>query len=82
MTREELDAKVRDILVTEFEIAEDKVRPEALLADDLELDSIDFIDIIGKVKEFIPGKINPEDFKTVRSVQDISDALYPYVQNS
>ena len=82
MTKDELYGKVRDILVTEFEIDEGKVRPEALLADDLELDSIDFIDIIGKVKEFIPGKIRPEDFKAVRSVQDISDALYPYLQNS
>ncbi len=82
MTKAELYEKVKDILVGEFEIAEEKIRPDALLADDLELDSIDFIDIIGKVKEFIPGKINPEDFKTVRSVQDISDALYPYVQNS
>ena len=81
MTKEALYAKVQDILVNEFEIPGDKIRPDALLADDLDLDSIDFIDIIGKVKEFIPGKINPDDFKKVQTVQDVTDALFPYVQS-
>lgn len=81
MTKDELSAKIQDILTGEFEIPREKIRPDALLADELDLDSIDFIDIIGKVKEFIPGKVNPDDFKTVQTVQDVTDALFPYVQN-
>ena len=80
MSKDELYAKVKDILVGEFEIEESKLTPGTLLVDDLDLDSIDFVDMVSKVREFIPGKINPESFKTVRTVQDIVDALYPYVQ--
>ncbi len=80
MSKDELYAKVKDILVGEFEIEESKLTPGTLLVDDLDLDSIDFVDMVSKVREFIPGKINPESFKTVRTIQDIVDALYPYVQ--
>ena len=80
MTKDELYVKVKDILVGEFEIEESKLAPGTLLVDDLDLDSIDFVDMVSKVREFIPGKINPESFKTVRTFQDIVDALYPYVQ--
>ena len=80
MSKDELYAKVKDILVSEFEIEESKLTPGTLLVDDLDLDSIDFVDMVSKVREFIPGKINPESFKTVRTIQDIVDALYPYVQ--
>ncbi len=80
MTKDELYTKVTDILVGEFEIPADKIAPQTLLVDDLDLDSIDFVDMISKVREFIPGKLNPESFKTVRTIQDIVDALYPYTQ--
>ncbi len=80
MTKDELYAKVADILVNEFEIDAGKIAPQTLLVDELDLDSIDFVDMISKAREFIPGKINPESFKTVRTIQDIVDALYPYTQ--
>ncbi|MBQ7165353.1 MAG: acyl carrier protein [Treponema sp.] len=80
MSKEELYAKVKGILVSEFEIEESRIAPGTLLVDDLDLDSIDFVDMVSKSREFIPGKINPESFKTVRTIQDIVDALYPYTQ--
>jgi acyl carrier protein len=66
--------------VNEFEIEAEKITPETLLVDELDLDSIDFVDMISKVRDFIPGKLNPESFKSVRTLQDIVDALYPYTQ--
>lgn len=81
MTKDEIFGKLKTILTSEFEIEEDKVTPEALLADDLDLDSIDSIDLIQKMREFIPdGKIDPAIFKTVKNVQDVVDALYPLTQ--
>lgn len=78
MTKDELFSKIQGILSTEFEIPIEKITPDAQLADDLDLDSIDFIDLIGKTREFIPGKINPDIFKTVTTVQSAVDALFPY----
>ena len=82
MTKDELFSKLKDILVNDFEADEALVVPRAHLVDDLGLDSIDFIDLVVKTKEFIPGKIDPELFKTVRTVQDAVDALQPYTEQA
>ncbi|HAH62777.1 MAG TPA: acyl carrier protein [Treponema sp.] len=80
MTKDEIFDKLKSILSKEFEIDEDKITPTAKLADDLDLDSIDSIDLIVKMKDFIPGKVDPAIFKTVKTMQDVVDALYPYTQ--
>jgi acyl carrier protein len=80
MTREAIFQKMRDILVDEFEIEKDAITPEARLYQDLELDSIDAVDLLVKVKEFVSGKIDPESFKKVVTVQDVIEILYPLVQ--
>ena len=82
MTKEEIFDKLKAVLSKEFEIEEDKITPAAKLADDLELDSIDSIDLIVKMKDFIPGKGDPAIFKTVKTMQDVVDALYPYTQQA
>ena len=82
MTKEEIFDKLKAILSKEFEIEEDKITPAAKLADDLELDSIDSIDLIVKMKDFIHGKVDPAIFKTVKTMQDVVDALYPYTQQA
>jgi len=82
MTREDIFQKMRAILVDEFEIEKDAVTPEAKLYNDLELDSIDAVDLLVKMKEFIPGKIDPELFKKAVTVQDVVDILYPLVQKA
>ena len=82
MTKDEIFNKLKTVLVKEFEIDEDSITPEAKLADDLDLDSIDSIDLIVKMKDFIPGKIDPAIFKTVKTMQDVVDALLPYTQQA
>jgi len=80
MTKEDILQKMKGILADEFEIEKDAVTPEAKLYDDLELDSIDAVDLLVKMKEFIPGKIDPELFKKAVTIQDVVDILYPLVQ--
>jgi len=80
MTREEVLLKIQDILVKEFEIEKDAIVPEAKLYQDLELDSIDAVDLLVKMKGFIQGKIDPESFKKAVTVQDVVDILYPLIQ--
>jgi len=80
MTKEDILQKMRDILADEFEINKDAVVSDAKLYDDLELDSIDAVDLLVKMKEFVPGKIDPELFKKAVTVQDVVEILYPLTQ--
>ena len=66
--------EVSALLVKVFEIDPQDITPEARLYEDLELDSIDAIDMIVHLQKKIGKKIKPEDFKTVRTVQDVVDA--------
>jgi acyl carrier protein len=79
MTKEEVFLKMQDILATEFEIARESITPESKLYDDLELDSIDAVDIMVKMKEYITGKIEPEQFKKAVTIQDVVDILQPLI---
>ena len=80
MTNDDILHKLQDILSEEFEIEKDAIVPEAKLYNDLELDSIDAVDLLVKMKGFIPGKIDPESFKKAATVQDVVDILYPLIQ--
>ena len=51
-TREEILNKLTEILVEDFEISEDLIKPEANLFEDLELDSIDAVDLAVKLQYF------------------------------
>ena len=81
MTKEELFAKIQETLVEKFEIEAERVRPEALLYEELELDSIDAVDLIVEMKPYIPGKIEPDLFKQTKTVQDVVEVLFPLLES-
>lgn len=62
---------VHDLLVEQFDVPAEDIRPDALLADDLGIDSIDAVDMIVHMREVTGERISPERFKTVRTVQDV-----------
>ena len=72
MSKDEIFGKLKDILVNEFEIDEGSITPEATLFDDLELDSIDSVDMIVKVKPLLNAAIPPDAFKSVKTVGRLS----------
>lgn len=82
MDKQAIFDKLKAALIEDFEMDEAKVTPEARLYEDLELDSIDAIDLIVKLKPLLPTNIDPEVFKTVRTVQDVVDAIYNLIQNA
>jgi acyl carrier protein len=82
MTREGLFVKLKEVLVAEFELEEDAVTLQANLVADLDLDSIDAVDLIVKMKPYLSGKLEPEQFKNVKTVQDVVDVIYPLVKDS
>jgi acyl carrier protein len=70
-TAEQTFAHVRNLLIELFEIDPARITLDARLAQDLEIDSIDAIDLILKLKEYTGRKIKPEEFKHVRTVGDV-----------
>ena len=74
-TREEILNKLTEILVDDFEIRKDLIVPDANLFEDLELDSIDAVDLAVKVQYFTEKKIPPENFKKIRTINDVVDTI-------
>lgn len=75
-SREEILAHLRELLVELFELKPEQVVLEAHLYTDLDIDSIDAVDLILKLKEFTGRKIQPQTFKHVRTVGDVVEAVY------
>jgi len=74
-TREEIFVSLRDALVELFELEPERITLEANLYQDLEIDSIDAVDLIDHLKRQTGRKIAVEDFKAVRTVGDVVTAV-------
>lgn len=81
-TREEVFTHLHDTLVDLFEIDAGKITPAANLYSDLDIDSIDAVDLIVQLKPMVGRRLMPEAFKSVRTVQDVVDALYGLVHET
>ncbi len=77
MTNEEVFKKLKDVLVNEFDIEESSVTLDANIVTDLDLDSIDAVELIVKMKPYLNGKIEPDVFKNVKTVEDVVNILVP-----
>lgn len=77
MSQEQIFSTLKDILASEFEINPDAITLEARLFEDLDLDSIDAIDMIVKMKPYLNKQVDPEMFKNVKIVKDVVDILEP-----
>ncbi|MBR6829064.1 MAG: acyl carrier protein [Paludibacteraceae bacterium] len=75
MTKQEIIAKVNNLLVEEFEIEESLLTPNASLKNDLEIDSLDFVDIVVLIDREFGFKPKAEELKTVKTLQDFYDYI-------
>jgi len=75
-TKDEIFEELKTILVEELEIAESSVKGDANLFEDLDLDSIDAVDIAVRMQKFTDKKLTPEQFKEIRTVDDVVDAVF------
>ncbi|CAA7626558.1 acyl carrier protein [Magnetospirillum sp. UT-4] len=76
MTRDEIQATLSQYLQEMFEIPAEKITPEARLFEELDLDSIDAVDLVVRLQDLTGKKIKPEQFKTVRTVADVVDRVH------
>lgn len=80
-SREEVYSKVVDILTDLFEIDRNAILPESRLYEELDIDSIDAVDLLVELKTYTGKKVAPEDFKSVRTVTDIVDSVCALLEN-
>ena len=74
-TKEDIFNKVVEILAKTFNLDPAVIKPEANLYMELDIDSIDAIDLLVKLQQVTGKRMRPEAFKSVRTVQDIVDAV-------
>lgn len=78
MDREAVYAQIAEYLETAFEVPRALITPDAALKDELDLDSIDAVDLMVKLQEITGRKVSPDEFEKVRTINDVLNI----VQNS
>jgi len=73
----EIVEKINKFLVEEFEVDASRIKPEANLKETLELDSLDYIDLVVVIESNLGVKVDPDDFVGLVTFQD----FYDYVAN-
>jgi acyl carrier protein len=76
MTDAEILSKIQQIFEQNFALEAPRVVPEARLFEELELDSIDAVDLAIKLQEMTGKRIKPDEFKNVRTVADVIAAVH------
>ncbi len=80
MTRDEIFAQIRDVMVELFELSPSEVTLDAHLIDDLSLDSIDAIDMAVRLQDMTQRRVSEEGLRKVRTVADVVDFVYAHLQ--
>ncbi|HEY8365812.1 MAG TPA: phosphopantetheine-binding protein [Bacteroidia bacterium] len=75
MNYEEIISKTNEWLSEEFEVEIDTLTPTAVLKDALDLDSLDYVDIVAGIESNFGFKVKTEDFKSIVTLQDFYDFI-------
>lgn len=76
MSKDELYEKLGVYLQDMFEIPAEDISLDARLSEDLDLDSIDAVDLVVKLQELTGQRVPPEAFKSVRTVGDVIETVH------
>ncbi len=75
MDKEEIIKKTNEFLIDEFEVDEEDICPNANLKETLELDSLDYVDLVVSVESNFNVKLNADDFAEIETLQDFYDVI-------
>ncbi len=75
MDQTEVFSRVRRVLEDELGVPGDRIRPEANLRDDLEMDSLDRVEFVTAMEGELGGRIESSQVEQVRTIQDVVDAV-------
>ncbi len=73
ISKADIESQLQRYLVEMFEVSPEKITRDARLFEDLDLDSIDAVDLIVMLQDLTGRKFKPEEFKSVRTVGDLID---------
>ena len=73
MDKTSIVTRINGFLADEFEVAEDRIMPEANLRETLGLDSLDYIDLVVVIESNFGFKVKPEDFVSIVTFQNFYD---------
>jgi len=76
LTKEEIFVRIREILVESFEFDADEIHLGAHLVDDLDLDSIDAIDLAVGLEQELQFQVEEEELRSIRRIEDIVDLVF------
>jgi acyl carrier protein len=79
-SKDDIFQHLKAVLVEEFEVDPAQIVPSAHLYQDLQLDSIDAIDLVVKVQDYTGKKVKPEEFKNARTIADVMDIVSQLLQ--
>jgi acyl carrier protein len=75
MTRDEIFVELRRLMAEMFDLDPEKITATSRLGDDLDMDSIDAIDLVIKLQDMTSQKVDQEEMKAIRTVGDIVDLV-------
>lgn len=82
MSKDEIFGILKGALVELFEIDESKIARDSKIYDDLDIDSIDAIDLVDFIKKKTGHRMEAADFKEVRTLDDIVEVVYKQLSNA
>lgn len=74
-TRKEISDTIKNILADDFECDASKITDATNLFTDLDLDSIDAVDLVVRLQQETKKRVNPEDFKKIRTFGEVVDVV-------
>ena len=82
MDKQKLIDEINQVMVEGFELDLSQLTPEARIVDDLELDSLDAIDMLVFLEDKIKVKVDVEKFRTVKTLEDVYTIVHEVVSQS
>lgn len=81
MSREDIVTIVNDFLIDEFELEEDQLKPDAKMKEDLDIESLDFVDIAVIIEKEFGLKVTSEQMVKIKKLEDLYNFILAYSKN-
>ena len=78
-SKEQIFDRIVEILISDFELDKEQLTPQANMYEDLDLDSIDAVDLAVRLQQFTDKKISPEEFKKIHTLEDVVNVVYELI---
>ncbi|HLV23284.1 MAG TPA: phosphopantetheine-binding protein [Moheibacter sp.] len=75
MNREVIIQTINEFLVDEFEVDENQISPQANMKQTLDLDSLDYVDLVVIIESKFGVKLEGRDFQNIHSFNDLYDIV-------